>query len=98
MNTSLTFVATGNHTYILNGVELSKADLGLLLEMEGLDVIYDLPDRLFYAECFKSIARLDPEEFFTILDDFTKLSEEDKIWWRNFIQFAFAATVYSSPN
>lgn len=98
MNTSLTFVATGNHTYILNGVELSKADLGLFLEMAGLDVIYDIPDRLFYANCAESIARLDPEEFFTILDDFTKLTEEDKVWWRNIVRCAWATAVYSSPN
>lgn len=98
MNTSITLKATKTHSYILNGVELSKADLGLLLEMNDLDVIYDLPDRVFYIKCLQSLPKLDAEEFFTIFNDFISYTEEEKNWWRQIIHIAWAQTAYSNPN
>lgn len=97
----ITFTRTKNLTYKINDAEFSKDDLCLLLQMNGLDVIEDLPDGEFFVKCLHSLSQLaqdDQEEFYLIFNDFINYTEQDKAWWRKLIQARWLRTVYSNSN
>lgn len=82
-------------TFTLNGNQLTKADMVLLLKILGFDVV-DCPK--FLKACCDSLSQVEPEEVEMVLADFMTYSPSDKEVWEEIIMRKWLIETYSSPN
>lgn len=59
-----------NDQFNLNGLELSKKDVALILELQGHDVDHSQDSSKFYFNALTSFSRLSPEDFYEVFDNF----------------------------
>lgn len=71
--------------FVLNGLELSKEDLGLLLELLGFDVMYAQSLPVFFMNSLKSLSQLERNEFFEVFNDFVCFDQETRGEYRSVI-------------
>jgi len=75
-------------SFELNGLLLSKNDLGLFLQMLGFDVDYNIDDAQFRDKAMSSLREVDELEFVLALNDFTSSDQETRKQYQGIVNMS----------
>lgn len=68
--------------FTLEGIVISKIDLGLLLEIHGFEVDYSIASDRFFISSLLSLKQIGEQEFREVWNLFLASNDSDKEKWR----------------